>query len=196
MYVDKARKYMKEVWKPIQGYEGLYEVSNIGRVKALPKVFRNKLGYLNHFKEKFLSPVKDGKGYLMVWLFLEGKGRKMFKVHRLVASAFIPNPENKPQVDHINTKVYDNRVENLRWVTEKENSNNELTLIHNAAHAIKGANNKDAKRVNQYTMSGEFVKEWGCMTDIEREYGYNHSKVSMCCNGKRSHAYGYRWSFA
>ena len=109
----------EEIWKPIKEFEGYYEVSNIGRVRSL--------NYKRTGKEKILKNIEDYKGYLEVGLTKNGK-RKQFKVHRLVAEAFIPNPENKPCIDHINTVKSDNRVENLRWVTYKENSNNEKTL--------------------------------------------------------------------
>ena len=109
----------EEIWKPIKEFEGYYEVSNMGRVRSL--------NYKRTGKEKILKNIEDYKGYLEVVLTKNGK-RKQFKVHRLVAEAFIPNPENKPCIDHINTVKSDNRVENLRWVTYKENSNNEKTL--------------------------------------------------------------------
>ena len=109
----------EEIWKPIKDFEGYYEVSNIGRVRSL--------NYKRTGKGKILKNIEDYKGYLEVGLTKNGK-RKQFKIHRLVAEAFIPNPENKPCIDHINTVKSDNRVENLRWVTYKENSNNEKTL--------------------------------------------------------------------
>lgn len=109
----------KEIWKPIKDFEGYYEVSNIGRVRSL--------NYKRTGKEKILKNTESNDGYLIVGLTKNGK-RKQFKVHRLVAEAFIPNPENKPCIDHINTVRSDNRVENLRWVSYKENSNNEKTL--------------------------------------------------------------------
>ena len=109
----------EEIWKPIKEFEGYYEVSNMGRVRSL--------NYKRTGKEKILKNIGDYKGYLEIVLTKNGK-QKQFKVHRLVAEAFIPNPENKPCIDHINTVKSDNRVENLRWVTYKENSNNEKTL--------------------------------------------------------------------
>ena len=108
----------EEVWKSIRDYEGLYEVSNLGRIKSL--------NYRKTGKEKILKNIECENGYLIINLAKFGK-YKTFKVHRLVAEAFIPNPENKPCVDHINTIREDNRVENLRWVTKEENNNNPLT---------------------------------------------------------------------
>ena len=109
---------MEEVWKPIKDYEGLYEVSSLGRVRIL--------NYRKTGKGKILKNIECSNGYLTVGLRKNGK-RKFLKVHRLVAEAFIPNPEGKPCIDHINTIKNDNRIENLRWVTHEENSNNPLT---------------------------------------------------------------------
>ena len=102
----------EEVWKPIKDYEGLYEISNLGRVKSL--------NYKRTGKEKILKNTVCNDGYLKVGLTKNGKD-KVFRIHRLVAEAFIPNPENKPFIDHINTIRDDNRIENLRWCTQKEN---------------------------------------------------------------------------
>lgn len=102
---------MDEVFRPVEGYEGLYEVSNLGRVKSL------KWG-----KERILKPGMDGCGYLKANLYKEGK-IKHFMVHRLVAQAFIPNPEGLPQINHKDEDKTNNRVDNLEWCTAKYNSN-------------------------------------------------------------------------
>lgn len=109
---------MKEVWKDIEGYEGKYQVSNLGRVKSLNY---NKTG-----KEGMLRAGVTTDGYLQVVLYKDRK-KKHHATHRLVAQTFIPNPDNKPCVDHINTIRTDNRVDNLCWVTCKENNNNPIT---------------------------------------------------------------------
>lgn len=111
----------KEIWKDISGYEGLYQVSNLGRVKRLAGIsIKGK-----DIKERILT-VSNHKGYLMITLYKDKK-QKTYRIHRLVAEAFIPNPDNKPEVDHINTIRDDNRVENLRWVTKSENMSNPIT---------------------------------------------------------------------
>ena len=108
-----------EIWKDIEGYEGLYQVSTCGNVKSLPKVRRNGTGtYIQ--KEKLLKPSNTSTGYKKVELCKDGK-RKSFKVHRLVAQAFIPNPENKREVNHIDGNKHNNNVNNLEWVTSSEN---------------------------------------------------------------------------
>ena len=115
---------MEEVWKDIPGYEGWYQVSNLGRVKRIKKVHCNHGNRNIIEREHILTPTKDRKGYLIVILSNDGNNKKHCKVHRLVAEAFIPNIEKKPQVDHINRIKNDNRVCNLRWVTNSENQYN------------------------------------------------------------------------
>lgn len=112
---------MNEIWKDVVGYEGLYQVSNMGRVKSL--------NYWRTGQERLLRLIPSTSGYLKVKLHRDSKG-KWYNVHKLVAQAFIPNPNSKPCIDHINTIRTDNRADNLRWVTCKENSNNLLTREH------------------------------------------------------------------
>lgn len=109
---------MEEIWKPIKDYVGLYEVSNLGNVRSLPKMcgFRKDKG-------RIVKPFTNNNGYKLVSLSKDKK-MKHFQVHRLVANEFIDNPDNKQQVDHINRNRSDNRVENLRWVSASENGNN------------------------------------------------------------------------
>lgn len=112
-----------EIWKPIPNYEGFYEVSSMGRVRSLDRKLphpKNQM-VVSHRKGRILKPEPDKYGYPVVTLCQEAK-TKTFKVHRLVALAFIPNPDNLPQIDHINTKKYDNRPENLRWCTTQQNT--------------------------------------------------------------------------
>ena len=109
-----------EVWKDIEGYEGLYQVSTCGNIKSLPKIRRNGTGtYVQ--KERLLKPSNTSTGYKKVELCKDGK-RKGFKVHRLVAIAFIPNPDNKPEVNHIDGNKINNNIDNLEWVTSSENT--------------------------------------------------------------------------
>jgi hypothetical protein len=115
-----------EVWKDIPNYEGLYQVSNLGRVKSLPRL--DHLG--RDVKGGIRKQTIANTGYLCLPLYAKVGGKKTAKlycVHRLVAEAFIDNPENKPCIDHINTIKTDNRVENVRWVTYRENNNNPIT---------------------------------------------------------------------
>ena len=114
---------MEEIWKDIEGYEGLYQVSNYGRVKSLPKIHKttknyNKLGYIT--KEKILRQRKTQRGYFLVTLYKDQKGKSLY-VHRLVANMFILNKDNKPCINHKNGDKKDNKVTNLEWCTYSEN---------------------------------------------------------------------------
>lgn len=106
---------MNEVWRDVVGYEGLYQVSDQGNVKSL--------NYRHTGKERVMKPSFDASGYLVVMLFKDGK-KTLYKVHKLVADAFIDNPDNKPRICHINTIRADTRAENLCWVSQKEICNN------------------------------------------------------------------------
>ena len=180
---------MGENWKPVVGYEGLYECSNMGNVRSLNYRHTNTI--------KTLSPSINKDGYIRVHLWKNCKG-KVLAVHRLVAEAFVPNPNNKPQIDHINTDKTDNRVENLRWVTKKENINNPLTIKHLSENKIGNENAKSIYRaVLQYTKDGKLIKEWTSMNSAARELKINKSGIYSCCNGiNRVKSYGgYVWRY-
>lgn len=117
----------QEIWRDIEGYDGQYQVSNLGNVRCLGRTFYNH-GRLITRGAFTLTKILHPYGYYQVKMKSLDKGWRNVKVHRLVAEAFIPNPEGKPQIDHINTIRTDNRVENLRWATHKENANNPITI--------------------------------------------------------------------
>ena len=159
-----------EEWRPIKGYEGLYEVSNLGRVKAL--------NYYRIDNEHIMQISKNNNGYLHTALFRDNK-REDKLVHRIVAEAFIPNPDNKPFVDHINTDKTDNRVENLRWVTHFENMNNPITR------------KKMGKPVIQLTRNGVPVRYFQSITEVPQHTG----NIVSVCRGQRHLANGFRWLY-
>lgn len=138
---------MQEQWKPIKGYEGLYEVSNLGRVKSLPKYHNcGKQGYMQ--SEKNLKQIKQNSGYLCVCIYKNGIGKK-YLIHRLVAETFIPNPENKTQVNHLDGNKENNCIDNLEWVTQKENIQHAYkTGLHNT-QASKDGHKKTAKKLSK-----------------------------------------------
>lgn len=198
---------MKEIWKDIEGYEG-YQVSNLGRVRSLDRIDSN-----NHpLKGVILKPYISNSGYLLVGLYKQQKrDRKL--LHRLVAEAFIPNPENKPEIDHINTDKTDNTVflnedgsvnydkTNLRWTTRKENINNPLTKTKMQINARKPSKGKYGKKhhrskpIIQYDKEGNFIKEWECANDVERVLGISNKHIGSVCLGKRKSCGGYIWKY-
>lgn len=120
-----------EVWQDVDGYEGLYQVSNLGRVKSLKRIDTKpyKDGFRTHIvNERILKPFATRTGYLLVKL-TKDKKEKSYQVHRLVAIAFIPNPENKPQINHKNGKREDNNLLNLEWVTASENARHKIDVL-------------------------------------------------------------------
>lgn len=177
---------VNENWRDIEGYEGLYQVSNLGRVKSLERDVNSRSGKRKE-KEKILK--QNNNRYMYVGLSKNCK-TKCFTVHRLVAKAFLPNPENKPQIDHINTDKSDNRVENLRWVTPKENMKNPITYIYRCD------NNYKSKPILQFTLDGVVIKQWQSMSEASRTLKISQGNIYMCCNGKRNKAGNYIWSYA
>lgn len=146
---------MEEIWKVITNYNGLYKVSNMGRIKvASRKIPCGRSNKTFIYKEKILTQSHTKQNYLRVYLNAPSSKRKMHLVHRLVAKNFIPNPKNKPQVNHKNGIKTDNRVENLEWVTDQENKN----------HAV----------VNNLTLSGEkhlsAKLTWKEVLEIRKKY--------------------------
>ena len=167
----------KEIWLDIEGYEGLYQVSSDGRVKSLKRKMRKN--------ERILKPSSD-RGYLYVDLCAGGK-RKRYKVHRLVCKAFHENPDNKPEVNHINENASDNRACNLEWCTRREN-NNHGTRTERSAKT-------QSKSIGQYTRDGELIKIWPSAREAERQAGFRHGYICQSANGKYKQAYGFIWKY-
>lgn len=169
---------MDEVWKPVVGYEGLYEVSNLGSIRG---VKRGKL-------------LKPGKGkYLFVVLCKDGI-RHETSVHRIVATAFCPNPDNKPEVNHINEIKTDNRAENLEWCTRVENlmwgTGARRRAMSQVNHPSK------SKQIEQFSLDGKSVRVFPSTHEMERLTGFDRAAVYRAITGKRPTAYGYKWRFA
>ena len=167
----------KEEWIDIPGFKGLYKVSNKGVVKSL--------NYNHTGKEKILKPNKDGFGYPKVALSKNGK-IKTIKVHRLVAEAFISNPLNLPEVNHINEIKEDNRVENLEWCSSRYNCN------------FGTRNERLAKAFSKSVKCLETAKIYPSAMCLERELGFNHSNIVSCCNKKYGYktVKGFHWEWA
>lgn len=160
---------MQEIWKDIKGYEGKYQVSNYGNVKSL--------NYRNTGKERLLKPILQTDGYLCVGLC---KPLKMYLIHRLVAKEFIPNPDNLPCVNHKDENKHNNHVYNLEWCTNVYNLN--YGTCRERMREKQLNNPKTSKKVYQYTLSGEFVREWKSTKECGRN-GFNQCNIVSCCKG-------------
>lgn len=204
-YLDRMdKKYitMNEIWKTAiykdEIYEGLYKVSNLGRILSLDYNHTGKPGLMN--------PWEDKDGYFKVELWKNGESKTCY-AHRLVAETFLPNPENKPQVNHkiegdegkkINMVIFNTdgsinkEKSTIEWVTPKENSN---YATRNERIAKAKINGKRSKKVLQLSLSGDLIREWPSTAECGRN-GFSQSAVSLCCNGKKTQYKGFRFMFA
>lgn len=162
---------MKEEWKDIPGYEGLYQVSTMGRVKSLSREIISSTGnYVS--KEKILTTTgNDGLGYVRLQLFKNNKG-KLVRAHRLVAMAFIPNPENKCDVNHKNGNKSDNRVENLEWATRSENEKHSYYILNK-------------KRLTKKIMCLETGEQFDSILSAAKKYNTRATCISRVLRKKR-----------
>ena len=192
---------MTEIWRTAvydgEIYEGLYKVSNLGRILSL--------NYRNTGKPGLMNPVEIENGYLTVG-FWKNREYKMCYVHRLIAETFLDNPENKPCINHkiegekgkkINMVFFnedgtiDKERTTIEWVTREENNN---YGTRNERISKTMTNGKLSKRVIQLSLSGDFIKEWPSTRECGRN-GFRHSDVAACCRGEISHYKGFRWMY-
>ena len=162
-----------EVLKPIKGYEGIYDISNKGRVYSVRT-------------RKYLKSKPNTRGYMQVDLCVNGI-HKMAFVHRLVADAFLDNPHGYPQVNHKDENILNNQADNLEWCTP----------LHNLLYGtrVERIVQHHKKAVEQLDMIGNVIRRFESLADAEKLCGYNHANISNCCNGKIKSAYGFRWRF-
>lgn len=186
---------MKEIWKDIKGYEGLYQVSNLGRVKSLPRLRKNNKGIYTT-KSKYLKGSDNSLGYLRVHL-KNNEIKSQEYIHRLVAIHFIDNPYKKPCVNHIDCNPSNNIVDNLEWCTYQENTDHMVSLKRNIRDENwfkrqAKARKKQCKKVIGTKINGNEVIIFNSMQEAQRN-GFNAGGISECCSGKRKFHKGYLW---
>jgi hypothetical protein len=185
-----------EIWKPVKNYENLYEVSNIGRVRSKTRYVTNyDMNTKQYSKRLYIGKIIQGTiqktGYKRI--ILSNGNIKTYKfIHQLVAEAFIPNPENKPCIDHINGRKLDNRANNLRWVTYKENNNYaQKNGLWKNVHFNK-------KPILNITTGQKYESAMEAARDIHKEIPTSKvesimKNIKSCCYGKQPTAYKYKW---
>lgn len=189
-----------EIWKDIKNYENQYQVSNFGRVKSLERIIKikdkKKGEYCRTVFGCILVPNLRKDGYVFVNLNKNNK-KKAYKIHRIVANTFIPNPENKSQVNHKNGIKSDNRVENLEWTTPHENMIHSYRVLHcKRSEGVRGKATKKSKIVFQIKDGKIIRKFYGC-PEASRITGIDRSQIQRCCGHKRNAkiAGGFQWEY-
>jgi hypothetical protein len=182
---------MKEIWKDVSNYEGLYQVSNLGRIKSLERKINRKHSTTMLLKEKILKQ-QNMNGYKFVRLSKNNIIKQHF-VHRLVAIAFIKNPNNYNEVNHKDEKTNNNYVYNLEWCTHKYNMN--YGTINQRRSKTETKTKKNGKKIIQYDINNVFIKKWNNQLEIQKQLKIAQPHISNCCKGKRKTAGGYIWKY-
>lgn len=196
---------MKEEWRDIPQYEGLYQVSNQGQIRSIDRIVRRNGETTKNLRGFILLPLYQKSGYMFVFLSKNGKAKRM-AIHRAVALAFIPNPENKPEVNHINEDKTDNRLENLEWATIKENrnygtriargiANRNQTGEKNGMFGKRGSLNPNSKKVLQYDLSGQFIREYDSVKMAAEMTHSNASSIARVANGYLKQTNSFIWRY-
>ena len=178
---------MEEIWKDVGGYEGLYQVSNLGKIKSLQRYEKHKNSKIL-VKERILKGCFNKTGYHEARLYKNGIAYYE-SVHRLVAKEFISNPYNKPEVNHINGIKKDNRVGNLEWCTKKENGKHAVSI------GLLTPPRRD-RNVFEINNKGEIINEFSSIIDAARFYNIFSSGIQMVCSGKRNNVGGRIFRYA
>lgn len=178
----------QEVWKDVKGYEGVYQISNLGEIKRLSySIIRNN-GYKQSWKEKKLKPTKDAGGYLGIRSGTKKNGKSYtLRIHRLVAEAFIPNPNRYNYINHIDGNKQNNRVNNLEWCTHEYNI--KKAWEDGLCDGLK-------KKINQYDLNGNFIASYPSIREAERKTGVRNTGINGCLHNVYKSSGGFVWKYA
>lgn len=180
----------QEIWRDIPRYLGIYQISNMGRFKSLDRVVSNQYGSFIK-KEAILKSVST---IYEVVITCVNNVKKTESIHRLMAEAFIENPLNLPQINHIDGNKLNNKLENLEWVTRSQNQKHAYSI--GLQTPIVGSKNVSSKAIAQYSLSGEFVKKYESIGIAAREVKTRVSSISNCLTGRLRSLNGYKWEYA
>jgi len=185
-----------EEWRPVVGYEGLYEVSDLGRVKSVGRITNGKNNTIRKLNGRIMKGAIKPAGYPCVTLTLN-KAVSTHYVHRMVASAFIKNQENKRTVNHKNGIKTDNRVKNLEWATYSENGLHSFLELGRkpSCLGVSGKDHHSSKGIVKVSLNGEIVKEYDCINDVERLEGIPAKQISQTLTGRQQTCYGFKWKY-
>lgn len=195
------RNTVKEIWKDIDGFEGRYQVSNFGNIKSVDKYIITRKAY-NQRRNGILRKLQVSKNnYIFISLKKEGKQYNKY-IHRLVAQAFIHNPENKCEINHIDCDKSNNHVSNLEWVTSSENKKHAFinNLMRGTCLYMNKINTlskeKCSKKICQYSLEGEFIRGYNSIKEASKKMGCTDVAIGNCANGKSKKSMGFLWKFA
>jgi len=183
-----------EIWVDIDGYKGMYQVSNFGKVKSLSRQSWNGAGWFTK-EERILSPNMGTNGYLSVQVCKNG-GIRRREIHRLESMAFIPNPENKATVNHKNGIKTDNLLTNYEWATYKENGIHAfVTGLTKGGPVMFGKDNPISKDIYRYDLNGNYIDMFHSAGEATRKLGINTCCIGDCARGRQKTSGGYKWSY-
>ena len=187
---------MNELWKDIKGYEGYYQISNLGRVKSLNRTIIRRDNKIYHQKEQIITPCINHKGYYCCILRKEFKGYPK-RVHRLVAENFLDNPNNLLQVNHIDGNKQNNNVNNLEWISNYDNMQHSIKMgLRDVIKITNKLRETNRREILQYDLDGNFIKQYNSIKEAETELHIPNQNIVKVCQGKRKMAHNFVFKYA